>query len=68
MTKINGNIFTTMAKGIHDFSCHKVNRVELFDLICSCISESTDKDKEEISNTENIGNNVKFSREWLMKK
>jgi len=64
----NNDIFIRIATGISDMVNHRMNRIELFETICACISAVTEEDKQQIINSNPIGNNYLFAKNWLTKK
>lgn len=65
----NGNIYKQLAEAIYDFSVHRLNRLELFEIVCNCILESTDEDKEKVLVNKDIGlTDYQFAKNWLVRK
>jgi hypothetical protein len=64
------NVYSVVADGIYDFSVHKINRTELYDLICNCFKNVSDEDIKYIDKDDDkIDPNLYIiSKKWLNKK
>ncbi len=68
MTKQN-SIYTTVAESIMDFSTHKINRLELYEIICNCILVSTNEDKSIIlEKNDLISTPYQTAKGWITRK
>ena len=68
MTKKTG-IYSRVAESINDFSVHRINRDELYEIICGCILESSDEEKEQVfSKNEFIRSDYHVAKNWLNKR
>lgn len=66
---MSGQVYTNIAEAIYDFSLHRVNRMELFEIISNCVLESTNEDKEMIlAPKKKIRTNYDVAKDWLNKK
>ena len=70
--KKKSSIFASVAEAINDFSLHRINRIELYEIICNYILESTNEDKELVANPDGVEASqqydIQFAKNWLMKK
>ena len=67
MTKKTNNTFSSVATAINDFTLHKLNKVELYEIIVSCIIESTNDDKDIYHMIPPVRNEYTVARDWLKK-
>jgi len=60
-------IYSSIAESINDFSLHRLNRLELYEIVCNCIMESTADDKEQVLNPKEYGGTTdyQFAKNWL---
>lgn len=73
MKKSNENVFNVFAlisDGIYDFSVHKINRIELYEIICNCLKYVNEEDIKYIDmvDTKIDPNLYVISKKWLSKK
>ena len=62
-------IFRKLATAIHNMSTHKIDRVQLYEIVCQCILEATENDKASVNKQPVVGDNdYVFSRRWLQEK
>lgn len=63
-------IYSSIAEAINDFSLHRLNKLELYEIICNCILEVTNEDKEQVLNPKEYGGitDYQFGKNWLTKK
>lgn len=64
------NTFSTIAESINDLTLHRINKNELYEILCNCVMESTLDDKEQIVKQREYGtsNDYLFGKNWLLKK
>ena len=69
MRKKKQNVYSVLAEAIYDFSVHRLNRIELYEIMSNCIVESTDDDKAQVlAENELARNDYQFSKNWLERK
>lgn len=63
------NVYFDLAQAVHDFSLHRINKLELYEIVANCILQCTNEDKEQVvSGKELIRNNYTVAKDWLYKK
>lgn len=63
-------VYSAVAESIRDFSEHRLNRIEFYEIICNCLLEVTNEDKEQILTPKEYGGQTdyQFGKSWLNKK
>ena len=63
-------VYSAVAEAIRDFSEHRINRQEFYEIICNCLLEVTNEDKEQVLNPKEYGGitDYQFGKNWLNKK
>ena len=62
------NTYSTIAEAINDFSLHRINKAELYEILVTCVMESTNADKEIYSATPPIQNEYTVAKNWLIRR
>jgi hypothetical protein len=64
------NVYSSVAEAINDFSTHRLNKLELYEIICNCLLEITNEEKEQVLNPKTYGGSTdyQFAKNWLHKK
>lgn len=63
------NTYLTIAEAINDFSFHRLNKAELYEILVTCVMESTNADKEIYSVTPySLQNEYTIAKNWLLRR
>jgi hypothetical protein len=63
-------VYSTVAESIRDFSEHRLNRQELYEIICNCLLEITNDERSFIFEEKSILSNNPYiiAKRWLINK
>lgn len=66
MKKKASNTYSTIATSINDFILHRLNKIELYEVLVNCVMESTNEEKDKFFEKDSVvPNEYQVAKNWL---